>query len=402
MPSRKMLRQLVETVSHELATQPARSPSPFDENIHVPRFFRRRDSAEIRAIQASVFENLEPFLPFRPSSARAWGQLDTPPLSPKSRSSGPEWVWPGPGCEICGARWVRRGGNAEYPILIDEETEEEGSEEDEGGRGSKVENQCQVNDEQTPGSSRSGCGYRTDTETSKRRDSVVEETDLVSGACHESCSCRSSSLGDVEVATPGRGRDTVEPYIRGPGDGFERPNEFRTLAEEDWNRWVHQRCPPPPSPPEELWEYVVDEELQSGTEQGRRRSEVKKEKTALEDGVEVEDKKIKTWRKLGDAYFLKEDDDSFESSDDVSEISEKREPGTQNLETIHTNGTRLATNLSTTPASARVKTPEPCRSDRRVTFAVDTTVEEEEGCKYAPMRCVRCPSRLADRCLPLG
>lgn len=142
-----MLRQLVESVSHELATQPARSPSPFDENIHVPRFFRRRDSAEIRAIQASVFENLEPFLPFRPSSARGRGQLDTPPLSPKSRSSGPAWVWPGPGCEICGARWVRRGGNAEYPILVDEETEDEGSEEDEGGRGSKVENQCQVNDE---------------------------------------------------------------------------------------------------------------------------------------------------------------------------------------------------------------------------------------------------------------
>lgn len=192
----------------------------------------------------------------------------------------------------------------------------------------------------------------------------------------------------------------VEPYIRGPSDGFERPNEYRALTEEDWNRWVHQRCPP--SPPEELREYVGDEELQPGTEQGRRRSEVKKEKTALEDGVEIEDKKIKTWRKFGDAYFLKEDDDSFESSDDVSEISEKREPGTQTLETIDTNGTRLATNSSTTPALARVETPEACRADRRVTFAVDTTVEEEEACKYAQMRCVRCPSRLPDRCLPLG
>ena len=393
MPSRKMLRALAESVSHELATLPKRSPSPFDENIHVPRFFRRRDSAEIRAIQASVFENLEPFLPFRPS---ARGGLDSPPLSPKSRKE-PAWVWPGPGCVVCGERWVR-GGSANYPILIDEETED-GEFEDEGRRGSRVRSQCPVNDGQDLGSPRSEYAYHTDTETSKWSGSVVDENDLRSGACHEISSYRFSSLGDDEVTTPERGQDTVEPYISGGGDDFERPNAFRNPA-EDSNRWAFQQCPQCPF--EELSQYVGDEELQPGAEQYRLRSEVIKEKRGFEDRVEIEDEKIKTWRKFGDVYFLKEDDGSFESSDDDSELSERKKPGIETRETMDINPAHLAYKPTTTPAPARVKTPEPGRTGRRVTFAVDTTVEEEEACKYAPMRCVRCPRRPAEWYFTLG
>ena len=393
MPSRRMLRELYESLVHERLTQPGRDLSPFDEDIHVPQFFRRRPSAEIRAIQASVFENPEPFLPFRPSTRKG---LDPPPLSPKSRKE-PAWVWPGLGCAACDGIWTR-DGSAKFPIVIDDDETDDGAfEEDEGRRGSRVSSQGQVIDEQSPGSPRSEYASRTDTETSKGSGSVVDENDLRCGACHETSSYRSSSLGDDEVTTPERGQDAVEPYIRGGGeDEFERPDGFRNLA-EDWNSWER-----PPCAFEELWEYVGDEELQPGAEQDRRRSEVKKETRGFEDGVEIEDKKTKTWRKFGDVYFLKEDDDSFEPSDDVSEVSEKRGQGIETWETMGISRAHLAAISTTTPAPARVKTPEPGRKDRRVAFAVDTTVEEEEACRYAQMRCVRCPRRPAERCLRLG
>ena len=391
MPSRKRLRTLAESIAAEMRQNNyERTPSPFDEDVDVPHYFRRRNSAEFREIQAMVFENPEPFLPFRQSTRR---EQESPPLSPRSCPV-PERPSSEPGG--VGRKSESKGRSASSPIVIDDDEEEETCLRDGDQRldnrtdGNTRTRQSDISNSETIRSSRSdSLSTLNKCPKSRGKNSIYEELNLISRALVEGDSYRSSCSEDGDdIATPENGRKGVEAHIKGGGRKMN-PTAMSLASTHDWERWLHE---PYSHSLDGLFGAVGCEGFFAEHDQG----------FALlgkqdEPGDEGNHKNV---------YFLKDDEALFEYNDGLSDIGEglfeyidelsdidefenEREFNCKSAENDHED---TATTSATTPALTRGNSPQPEKAKRQVAFAVDTTEEEEEACEYEQLRCVRCPS----------
>lgn len=387
MPSRKRLRTLAESIAAEMRQNNyERSPSPFNEDVDVPHFFRRRNSAEFREIQAMVFENPEPFLPFRQSTRR---EQESPPLSPRSCPV-PEGLLSEPGC--VGRESESRGRSASDPIVIDDDEEEEtclgyGDQRlDNRTNGNTRTRQSDITKSKTTRRSRSDTASTLDMAPKSRKNSIVEELHIMSGALVERNSYWSSCSEDGDdIATPENSREGVEAHIR--GGGSERgPTAMLPGSNQEWERWAHRRYS---HSLDRLFGAVGHEEFFSDHEQefalpGKQDEPV--------DEAKFEDMGARSWSNHGNVYFLKDEDALFEYIEGWSDIDEAENVGEYNCKSAQNDHEDTATISATTPALTRENSPQPTKANRQVAFAVDTTEEDEEACEYEQQRCVRCPS----------
>ncbi|KAG7002186.1 MFS-type transporter cnsO [Physcia stellaris] len=362
MPSRKRLRTLAESIAAEMRQNNyERSLSPFNEDVDVPHYFRRRNSAEFREIHAMVFENPEPFLPFRQSTRRA---QESPPLSPRSCPV-PEGLSSEAGG--VGRKSESKGRSASDPIVIDDDEEEETCLRDGDQRldnrtdGNTRTRQSDISNSETIRSSRSdSLSTLNKCPKSRGKNSIYEELDLISRALVEGDSYRSSCSEDGDdIATP----------------------EMSPASTHDWERWLHE---PYSHSLDGLFGAVSHEGFFSDHEQefalpGKQDEPV--------DEAKFEDIGARSWSNYENVYFLKEDDALFEYIDGLSDIDEFENLGEYNRKSAQNDHEDTATISATTPALTRGNSPQPIKATRQVAFAVDTTEEEEEACEYEQLRC---------------
>lgn len=389
MPSRKRLRTLAESIAAEMRhNNYERCPSPFNEDLDVPHFFRRRNSAYFREIQARVFVNPEPFLPFRPSTRR---EQDSPPLSPMS--------CPVPVGLMSESGYVSREsksrrGSASDPIVRDDEEESclpHGERRlDIRTNGKMGATQSDITKSKTKEESRSDTGNTNDMAPQSGSNSTVEGVHLKLDAFVErnsywtSCS-EEEEKEDDGIATPENLQEGVEARIR--GGGWERePTAALSGSNEEWAMWVDRRHPPSF---DRLFGAFGDEEFLSDHD-----LEVlfPDKQNDFVDEAKFEDVGARSWSNYGNVYFLKDDDPLFEYIEGWSDIDEAEHPGEHNCKEAQNDHKDTATASAITPALTRENSPQPKKANRQVASDVETTEEDDEACEYEQMRCVRCPS----------
>ena len=283
MPSADELRRLAEAIA-AFTGEDRWSPSPFIEAIHAPVYARRRNVAQLKEVHAEVFENVEPFLPFgKPMRPRQ----DSPPLSPRShllREDMQPDLWflgHSSGTNNIDAREALQDRASNGQRYRNNDSTEETA------KRSQANGDTSPQDALTRPADPMGA-------TSKRTPWHTNDTYLMSGALFVPSNC--SSLGDDDVPTP---KDGLVSRIRGGGEESEPTIAFGSSAEQ-WNTWVHYRYASPPL--EEPGEIGDSKTFKSYQEPANDFSHFDRT---------IEDVDAKTWRKFGNVYFLKQDDDFF-------------------------------------------------------------------------------------------